>query len=236
MTLLPKINPQGVVMADLPPPPPSHYEHIIADASVQTPNDQDLLNCAREIKQIFDDGFQWSDLGLMVDEAMDFVEAYDGLTLDQKRNNILAIVNHVIDITDTPYLPDRIFDPIFKDIMPAFVDMAMNTFKGKLTLNLGSRTFAGVPSEELLRAFAKQIKDVYGDGFQWSDLGSTVQICVEFIAAYRDLDQEGKKKSTIDLLNYVIEMTDTPYLPDSMADPVMKKMVPSFVNLIFKLI
>lgn len=195
------------------------------------PTDDDLLKCAQDIREVFTDGFQWSDIGEMVKLSIDFVDRFSLQTKEEKRENVLKAIDHVIEITDTPYLPDGIIDPFMKSIMRPFVDLAMNTFKGQLALELKG-TFEGVPSDELLKKFAYEIKSVFDDGFQWTDLAETLCLSSQFINAFVDLNTEQKEEAIIGILEYVIDITDTPFFPDYLTDPVFKRLVPSFVNII----
>ncbi|MGE0670590.1 MAG: hypothetical protein AB7O89_06620, partial [Parachlamydiales bacterium] len=62
--------------------------------------------------------FQPQDLIFLTYRAAALVETDADLTLDEKRTGVVAVLNEIIDKTDTPYLPDYIFDPVFKLFLP----------------------------------------------------------------------------------------------------------------------
>ncbi len=88
-----------------------------------------------EIMEAFKDGFQWTDVFSVVPKAMEIVERMDGLTGDEKKEVAVKIVNHVIDETDTPWLPDALVDPIAKKAVPHVIDLVIDATKGRLAIN-----------------------------------------------------------------------------------------------------
>lgn len=90
---------------------------------------------AEKIMEAFEDGFQWSDVFDLVPNAMEVVEAVGGMTGEEKEESALAIIDYVIDNTDTPWLPDNLTDPLLKKgarhLIPKLIDAA----KGKLAID-----------------------------------------------------------------------------------------------------
>ena len=90
---------------------------------------------ADKIMEAFDDGFQWSDVFSLVPNAMEIVQAVGDMTGEEKEESALAIIDYVIDETDTPWLPDTLTDPILKKgaryLIPTLIDAA----KGKLKID-----------------------------------------------------------------------------------------------------
>ena len=204
---------------------------VVVDELPDSPSDDDLLNRAKEIQAIFADGFQWSDLGDMIKQSYEFIVKYQKMSSEEMRDAVVGIISHLIDLTDTPYLPDRFTDPLFKAMVPPFVDV----FGHFIATNVGQlpTVESEKPSPEKLMEYAKTIKAAFDDGFQWSDLAVAVQSSIEFMGSFPFLPVEEKKECVVEIVNHVIDITDTPKLPDSYIDPIFKSMVPSFVEVVF---
>ncbi len=82
------------------------------------------------------------------------------------------------------------------------------------------------------RRYAKEIVKIFHDGFQWQDLGSMIVQCYSFMKEFPHLSFDMRVQSVIKIMEYVIDFTDTPYLPDGLTDPILKKMITPFVTLI----
>ena len=54
--------------------------------------------------------------------------------LDLKKNMIVSMLKHLVDITDGPG-DDDLWDPIIKRLLPGMVDMLVKVDQGKLRLN-----------------------------------------------------------------------------------------------------
>ncbi len=83
--------------------------------------------------------------------------------------------------------------------------------------------------------FLERIKIVGGalaDGFQLADLAAIVGEACEIAETLEDLDGSSKRAVAIRLIERVIDETDTPWLPDALVDPLLKVLVPSFVDVI----
>ncbi len=199
---------------------------------VEAPSDDDLLARAKELKAVFDDGFQWSDLASIVRQSYDFVVKYQDLSEERRQDAVIGIISHLIDITDTPYLPDRFTDPLFKAMVPPFVELFGNSIAGnfeKLPTPESEK-----PTGEDLIEFAQKLKSTFEDGFQWTDLATVVNSSMQFIGSFPFLPKEEKKDCVIEIVNHLIDITDTPKLPDNFIDPIFKSVVPSFVEILFE--
>lgn len=62
------------------------------------------------------------------------VQRYRNLTGPEKKNMIIAMLKHLVDITDGPG-DDDLWDPIIKRLIPSMVDTLVQVDKGKLKLN-----------------------------------------------------------------------------------------------------
>lgn len=70
------------------------------------------------------------------------------------------------------------------------------------------------------------------DGFQFGDLAAIIGEACELAETLSDLDGPGKRAVAIRIIERIIDETDTPWLPDALIDPLLKKVVPELVDLI----
>ena len=87
-----------------------------------------------EIKTAFDDGFQWHDIGAVVKMGMTAAEAFK-LEGPEKKKVAIDLMEKLIDVTEIPWLPDTLIDPILKRLLPGFIDLIVDATKGKLDIN-----------------------------------------------------------------------------------------------------
>lgn len=69
---------------------------------------------AQRILDRFEDGLQWGDILSIIPEALDIVKSVSEMTDVEREESAVAIVDYVVDNTDTPWLPDNLIDPIIK--------------------------------------------------------------------------------------------------------------------------
>jgi hypothetical protein len=91
---------------------------------------------AEQVKSVFADGFQWTDLFKVVPMVMEIVEQVGGMSGPEKKATALKIIEHVIDTTDMPG-PDSIFDPILKKAAPFLIEMVISATSGEVKVNQG---------------------------------------------------------------------------------------------------
>jgi hypothetical protein len=202
-----------------------------------SPSDEDITTAASKIKEIFSDGFQWSDLATMVRESYAFMKDFPDVTGAERRDAVNRVIFKIIDLTDTPYLPDRFTDPLFKALVPPFTDLIGSAVEGWVDDNNVFDTrpgMDGMPTKEAILDVAQEIRSTFADGFQWSDLGTAVRISVQFARALKDVDDMQRKETVVQVVNALIDITDTPYMPDYFVDPVFKAVVPPVVDDIMK--
>jgi len=81
---------------------------------------------------------------------------------------------------------------------------------------------------------AKKIMVKFEDGWQWSDLFEIIPEIMEIVGAVSDMSNEEKHESAVAVADYVIDNTDTPWLPDSLTDPILKKAVRYMIPVVYK--
>jgi len=90
---------------------------------------------AEHLMKAFDDGFQWSDVFDLVPNAMEIVEQAGGMTGPEKEESALAIIDYVVDNTNTPWIPDALTDPIIKKAARYMIPKLIDATKGRLKID-----------------------------------------------------------------------------------------------------
>ena len=79
----------------------------------------------------------------------------------------------------------------------------------------------------------QKILEKFDDGFQWSDFWEIVPQASEIVKDLGEMTDEEREEAILMIVDYVIDETDTPWLPDDMVDPILKKgaryMLPRFL-------
>jgi hypothetical protein len=70
----------------------------------------------------------------LVPKLIKHVQSYNKFTGPQKKKLVIKMLNHIIDITDTPYVDDATWDPIMKKLVPKLIDTLVEVNNGKLVL------------------------------------------------------------------------------------------------------
>ena len=89
------------------------------------------------LKAAFSDGFQWHDISIVIQSAIEFAENLKLLQYEGPDKKIVAIhlVSRVIDEVDTPWLPDWLVDPLLKAVVPSVIDLVVAASKGEVAVN-----------------------------------------------------------------------------------------------------
>ena len=80
------------------------------------------------------DDFKIENLIEVLPSIIKHVQTFKNLTGAQKKNMIISMLRHLVDITDGPG-DDELWDPIIKRLLPSMVDMLVKVDQGKLKLN-----------------------------------------------------------------------------------------------------
>jgi hypothetical protein len=80
----------------------------------------------------------------------------------------------------------------------------------------------------------KKIMEAFADGFQWSDVFNIVPQAMEIVQAVGGMTGPEKEEAALAIVDYVIDNTDLPWLPDNLVDPLLKKgaryMIPKLIE------
>lgn len=83
---------------------------------------------------------------------------------------------------------------------------------------------------EWIKARADECSECLKDGFQWTDLFTMMPKVIEVVKNLQEMSEDERKGAAVEILNYIIDETDTPWVPDSVVDPVIKTAVPYIVD------
>lgn len=85
-----------------------------------------------------------------------------------------------------------------------------------------------------IQEHAQRAMEAFKDGFQWSDIFTLVPQVMEIVQAAGGMTGPEKEEAALSILDYVIDNTDTPWLPDNLTDPLLKKgvryMIPTLIK------
>ena len=111
----------------VPSPPPRERRQVDFTADIAS---KALIE---SIAPVMDD-FKIENLIEVLPQIIRHVQTFKNLTGEQKKNMIVSMLRHLVDITDGPG-DDELWDPIIKRLLPGMVDMLVKVDQGKLKLN-----------------------------------------------------------------------------------------------------
>ena len=79
------------------------------------------------------ENFDVSSMMAVLPKLIKHVENYKNLRGEQKRELVISMLKHIIDITDGPG-NDEVWDPILKKLIPSLIDTLIEVNDGKLKL------------------------------------------------------------------------------------------------------
>lgn len=91
-------------------------------------------------------------------------------------------------------------------------------------------------SKEQIKAWADEVcAAVPADGeFKWTDIFQVVPLIMQIVEKVEGLTGAEKLDTFTQIGTYVIEETDTPWVPDSVTDPLMIAALPHLAELLCK--
>jgi hypothetical protein len=196
----------------------------------QRPSKEMIYKWAQKTLSLLHGGFSWKDTGLIIQSSLEFSAEFSSLTLDDKRAIAIEMFDDLIDLTDTPYLPDSYTDPLFKAIVPLFVNLLINDRTKLWTVpHIDKMDLNSIPQT------VQNILNSFKNGFQWTDLADITQFALFFSDQYPLLSSEEKAKIAKEIVNSVIDETDTPYVLDTISDPIFKAIIDPVIDTYFQL-
>ena len=82
----------------------------------------------------FDGDLNVDTIILLLPRLIKHVDTFKTLTGKEKKNMIISMLNHIVDITDGPG-DDDILDPVIKRVIPSVIDLVLVVDNGKLKVN-----------------------------------------------------------------------------------------------------
>lgn len=190
-----------------------------------------IFQAAKSIVQSLDQGFNLHAVYELFFRSYEFVKTKQGLSLEDQRQTLITLIDYIIDITDTPYLPDTLTDPIFKALTPSLLDLFLS-FQGD-----GAQFFPQIsskePSAETFQVFMDALKDTYSDGFQLSDIAVYIEKTTIFVMGFSTLTDQEKMDSICEIVNMIIDNINFGPLPSALTSPILKSFTRPLIQTIF---
>jgi hypothetical protein len=172
---------------------------------------------AEQLVQDLTAHFQPQDLIFLTYRAAALVETDADLTLDEKRAGVVAVLNEIVDKTDTPYLPDYIFDPVFKLFLPPLVTLLIQDN----TLVSTNIPIYNTPTSKDANTFANEMISFYGPIYKPEQMPAYIEAIVAESNRYKDLNPEQKLNFAKNAYGYFVQKSDVEQVPDLLIDPIL---------------
>lgn len=218
-------------------------EHLMADAT-STPrslfqfsfgsspeNADPYYNQARSIVASLDDGFSSQSIYDVFYKTYEFIKREQGLSLAQQREDLIKIIDYIIDITDSPFLPDAISDPIFKTLAPTLIDLFLSIHGPDAGLIPVISDME--PTPQNFQTFIGTLKATYEDGFQLSDIAIYVTKTTAFIMGFSLLSQQEKIEAASLIVESIIDNVNFGPFPAAFTAPILKSFTKPLITYAF---
>lgn len=190
-----------------------------------------IYQAAKSIVQSLDQGFNLHAVYELFFRSYEFVKTKQGLSLEDQKQTLVKLIDYIMDITDTPYLPDTLTDPVFKALTPSLLDLFLS-FQGdgaQFIPQLSSEE----PSAQSFQVFMDDLKDTYSDGFQLSDIAVYIEKTTIFVMGFSTLTDQEKMDSTCEIVNTIIDNINFGPLPSALTSPILKSFTRPLIQTIF---
>ena len=180
-----------------------------------------LIGYATKLQALQKGMLTWQDIVSISKEASLFMQVFQNLSSEQRKAGVQTIVDMVIDMTDTPYLPDNFTDPIFKAISGQVINLLADKLEGGKSASKDG-TSEEFSLENAVSDFKKSISSAISNSGSWTGLFSILSKAVQLFNKDTKMTVVEKRQLAKDLMDQIIDETDTPFLPDDFSDPVFK--------------
>jgi non-homologous end joining protein Ku len=188
-----------------------------------------LVGYAMKLQALQAGTLTWQDIVSISKEASLFMQVFQNLSIEDRKAAVQSIVDMVIDNTDTPFLPDNFTDPIFKAVSRPIVDLFVDKIEGVQTLS--KATFPEQLSLENAPEFFKQsVSSILNGNVGWTELFSILSKAVQLFENNETIPVDEKRQMAKELVDQIIDNTDTPLLPDDFSDPVFKSISHAMID------
>lgn len=188
---------------------------------------QEMLLIAQTITKDVDGELTWSAVPKIMHLSSQMVNDTAHLPKDVRNQAIVQVINQVIDLTDTPFLPDKLTDPLFKAMVPAFVDVfADDDVLSGLSFDITDEMTANKNYEAIGKAIIKE----FSDSFEWKDLLFALKVAMKFANTMENATQDTRAEMIKHVLHVIVDEVDIPKFPDAIADPIIKLFLDELVD------
>ena len=126
--------PENKPKKQLPPVPNPPPANANTENKVEVTLDIESKAIVETFVDAIEGDFDLNSVMELVPKLMKHVQSYKKFTGPQKKKLVIKMINHIIDITDTPYVDDATWDPIMKQLVPKLIDTLVEVNNGKLVL------------------------------------------------------------------------------------------------------
>ena len=126
--------PENKPKKQLPPVPTPTPANANTENKVEVTLDIESKAIVETFVDAIEGDFDLNSVMELVPKLMKHVQSYKKFTGPQKKKLVIKMINHIIDITDTPCVDDATWDPIMKQLVPKLIDTLVEVNNGKLVL------------------------------------------------------------------------------------------------------
>lgn len=101
---------------------PTSIDTSLEQPQNPSPTEKEIFDATNNLLLKLDNKLDWSDISDCILYVFRFASSYQNLPAQDRAYIAKQILKEVIDKTDTPFLPDVIFDEVFKRIGYAMID------------------------------------------------------------------------------------------------------------------
>ncbi|MCH9631664.1 MAG: hypothetical protein S4CHLAM37_16880 [Chlamydiia bacterium] len=192
---------------------------IVETPAAVKPTEEHLLSSAKEITSHFNTGFHWEDFFTMIHSSQNALKSFT-LTNEEIAAHVKTILKHVIDLTDTPYLPDSLTDAAFKSMVDPFVDLVLPTHSLAFTMEMRD----GFPDDLAARSLADKFILKLNSNFHWKNLSELVLYSLHAANSFTEGSKDERRSFAKKVIEITLAETDTVNYPDYFMDWVFQKL------------
>jgi hypothetical protein len=210
--------------------------------SLPTPPDkkatrEDLFYLAHVLHTTYQVGFGWKDYAIMIQIGLDYLQNCTEMSLLEKREAILTLLNYVIAQTDGPFLPEETFAPLFESLLIPFIDLALEARSGVLALEAKKLEAVrplreGKPTPKRLQEFTKGITNLWQSGYEWNDLAQAARVAILFLMTFEEISLEEMRVGVVDILHLLLDSATAEELPTNFNKKIFSSFTEAFSNAI----
>lgn len=192
----------------------------------------DLFRLAHFLHEAHSQGITWKDYATMIDTAIDYLASCTQMSNSDKRNAIVTTLNYVIAQIEMPFLPEGTFEPLFESLLIPFIDLALETRSGCLTVESFREER---PTIERLRTFAQGMTHLWQSSLNWDDFAQATRLSIAFLLTFEDTSRTDLCTGMRDILQMLVETTAPHHLPEDFNEEIFYAFTGAFSEVIIPL-